>query len=86
MFFFQLPFPEDNEEEVRCRTRQLDGLKTALRTQLDSFVLRYMDCSGVTALLDFLSAMDFQTSQSSIHTSLIGCLKALMNNSVNIFI
>ncbi|KAK6621340.1 Disheveled-associated activator of morphogenesis 1 [Polyplax serrata] len=77
----KLPFPVDNDEEVRSRTRTLDGLKTALRTQPHSFVLRFIDCDGVTALLNSLSAMDFDTMQSSIHTSLIGCLKALMNNS-----
>ncbi|EEB13246.1 Disheveled-associated activator of morphogenesis, putative [Pediculus humanus corporis] len=77
----KLPYPSDNEEEVRSRTRTLDGLKTALRTQPHSFVLRFIDCDGVTALLNFLSSMDFETIQSSIHTSLIGCLKALMNNS-----
>lgn len=79
----QLSFPSDNEEEVRSRTRQLDALKTALRTQPHSFVLRFIDCGGVTALLNSLSSMDFETAQSSVHTSLIGCLKALMNNSVS---
>ncbi|KAL0266624.1 UNVERIFIED_CONTAM: hypothetical protein PYX00_009117 [Menopon gallinae] len=77
----KLSFPSDNEEEVRARTRQLDALKTALRTQPHSFVLRFIDCGGVTALLNSLSSMDFETAQSSVHTSLIGCLKALMNNS-----
>jgi hypothetical protein len=79
----QLQFPVDAEEEVRSRTRQLDGLKTALRTQPHSFVLRFIELDGVPALLGFLSAMDYATAQSSIHTSLIGCVKALMNNSVS---
>jgi dishevelled associated activator of morphogenesis len=79
---FQLQFPVDAEEEVRSRTRQLDGLKTALRTQPHSFVLRFIELDGLPALLGFLSAMDYATAQSSIHTSLIGCVKALMNNSV----
>jgi hypothetical protein len=78
----QLQFPVDAEEEVRSRTRQLDGLKTALRTQPHSFVLRFIELDGLPALLGFLSAMDYATAQSSIHTSLIGCVKALMNNSV----
>lgn len=76
-----LQFPVDAEEEVRSRTRQLDGLKTALRTQPHSFVLRFIELDGLPALLGFLSAMDYATAQSSIHTSLIGCVKALMNNS-----
>lgn len=78
----QLQFPADAEEEVRSRTRQLDGLKTALRTQPHSFVLRFIELDGLPALLGFLSTMDYATAQSSIHTSLIGCVKALMNNSV----
>ncbi|XP_023719898.1 disheveled-associated activator of morphogenesis 1 [Cryptotermes secundus] len=76
-----LQFPVDSEEEVRSRTRQLDGLKTALRTQPHSFVLRFIELDGLPALLGFLSTMDYATAQSSIHTSLIGCVKALMNNS-----
>jgi dishevelled associated activator of morphogenesis len=79
---FQLQFPLDAEEEVRSRTRQLDGLKTALRTQPHSFVLRFIELDGLPAILGFLSAMDYGTAQSSVHTSLIGCVKALMNNSV----
>lgn len=78
----QLQFPVDAEEEVRSRTRQLDGLKTALRTQPHSFVLHFIELDGLPALLGFLSTMDYATAQSSIHTSLIGCVKALMNNSV----
>ncbi|CAG2066093.1 unnamed protein product [Timema podura] len=77
----QLQYPTDSEEEVRSRTRQLDGLKTALRTQPHSFVLRFIELDGLVGLLGFLSSMDYTTSQSSIHTSLIGCVKALMNNS-----
>lgn len=37
---------------------------------------------GLTCLLNFLSQMSYETSQSPIHTSVIGCFKALMNNSV----
>lgn len=83
MIFFQLQYPEVNvEEEVRSRTKQLDGLKTALRTSTHSFVIRFMELDGLPALLDFLERMDYFTAQSSIHTSIIGCVKALMNNSV----
>lgn len=67
------------------RTRTLDSLKTALRTQPHSFVLHFVELNGLIALLSCLEAMDYDTAQSSVHTSLIGCVKALMNNSVSTF-
>lgn len=83
--FFQFQYPEVNaEEEVRSRTKQIDGLKTALRTSTHSFVIKFIELGGLTALLDCLERMDYFTAQSSIHTSIIGCVKALMNNSVSI--
>lgn len=82
--FFQLQYPESNaEEEVRSRTKQIDGLKTALRTSTHSFVIKFIELDGLTALLVCLERMDYFTAQSSIHTSIIGCFKALMNNSVS---
>uniref|UniRef100_A0A672QJT3 Dishevelled associated activator of morphosis 1 n=1 Tax=Sinocyclocheilus grahami TaxID=75366 RepID=A0A672QJT3_SINGR len=36
---------------------------------------------GLTCVLNFLKTMDYETTESQIHTSLIGCIKALMNNS-----
>lgn len=36
---------------------------------------------GLSCILNFLKTMDYETSESRIHTSLIGCIKALMNNS-----
>lgn len=36
---------------------------------------------GLTCILNFLKSMDYETTESQIHTSLIGCIKALMNNS-----
>ncbi|KAJ8947696.1 hypothetical protein NQ318_001534 [Aromia moschata] len=75
-------YPESNtDEEVRARTKQIDGLKTALRTSTHSFVIKFIELDGLTALLDFLEKMDYFTAQSTIHTSIIGCFKALMNNS-----
>ncbi|CAH0560759.1 unnamed protein product [Brassicogethes aeneus] len=70
------------DEEVRCRTKQIDGLKTALRTSTHSFVIKFIELDGLPTLLMCLVNMDYFTAQSSIHTSLIGCVKALMNNSV----
>ncbi|KAK7601114.1 hypothetical protein V9T40_008555 [Parthenolecanium corni] len=70
-----------NESDIVTYGRLLDSLKTALRTQPHSYVLRFVEMDGLIHLLDALSAMDYDTSQSSVHTSLIGCVKALMNNS-----
>ncbi|XP_064489611.1 disheveled-associated activator of morphogenesis 1-like isoform X2 [Ornithodoros turicata] len=75
-----LLFPRE-EEEVNVRAKLLDNLKTALRTQPNSFVTRFLDQDGLVCLLNFLGNMDYNTAQSPIHTSLIGCVKALMNNS-----
>lgn len=77
-----LQYPETNvEDDIRSRTKQIDGLKTALRTSTHSFVIRFMELDGLPALLNFLERMDYFIAQSSIHTSIIGCVKALMNNS-----
>lgn len=78
----QLQFPND-PEEVRTRSRQIDGLQIALRTQPNSFVTRFVDSDGLASLLDFLASIDYEAGQSGIHTALLGCLKALMNNSVS---
>ncbi|XP_029315962.1 disheveled-associated activator of morphogenesis 2 isoform X2 [Cottoperca gobio] len=45
------------------------------------FVTRFIELDGLTCLLNFLSSMDYETSESRVHTSVIGCIKALMNNS-----
>ncbi|XP_013925474.1 PREDICTED: disheveled-associated activator of morphogenesis 1-like [Thamnophis sirtalis] len=46
------------------------------------FVTRFIDLDGLSCILNFLKSMDYETSESRIHTSLIGCIKALMNNSL----
>ncbi|PIK62467.1 putative disheveled-associated activator of morphogenesis 1 isofor m X1 [Apostichopus japonicus] len=71
----------EEDDEVETRTKMMDSLKTALRTQPMSFVIRFLELDGLTVLLDFLQQMDFVTMESGIHTSCIGCIKALMNNS-----
>lgn len=48
---------------------------------LPRFVTRFIDLDGLTCILNFLKSMDYDTTESQIHTSLIGCIKALMNNS-----
>uniref|UniRef100_H2MSR0 Dishevelled associated activator of morphogenesis 1b n=1 Tax=Oryzias latipes TaxID=8090 RepID=H2MSR0_ORYLA len=70
---------EKEEEEERNKT--IENLKTALRTQPMRFVTRFIDLDGLTCILNFLKSMDYDTTESQIHTSLIGCIKALMNNS-----
>lgn len=65
------------------QTALLDALKTALRTSAHSFVLRFVELQGLPALLELLLSLDARVAQSTLHTSLIGCIKALMNNSVS---
>lgn len=42
---------------------------------------RFIELDGLSCILNFLKTMDYETTESQIHTSLIGCIKALMNNS-----
>ncbi|XP_043859663.1 disheveled-associated activator of morphogenesis 2 isoform X1 [Dromiciops gliroides] len=70
-----------DEEETEMRNKVVEDLKTALRTQPMRFVTRFIELDGLTCLLNFLRSMDHATCESRIHTSLIGCIKALMNNS-----
>merc|ERR1719361_2722014 len=74
---------ESDEVTLDPQVRNLfDSLQIALRTQPNSFVMRFIDdAEGLSALLDFLAAMDYVTLQSPIHTAALSCLKALMNNS-----
>ncbi|XP_075451491.1 disheveled-associated activator of morphogenesis 2 isoform X1 [Ascaphus truei] len=70
-----------DEEDTDTRNKIVEDLKTALRTQPMRFVTRFIELDGLTCLLNFLKSMDYETSESRIHTSVIGCIKALMNNS-----
>lgn len=40
-----------------------------------------MDLDGLSCILHFLKSLDYASAESQLHTSLIGCIKALMNNS-----
>uniref|UniRef100_A0A8C0IFW9 Dishevelled associated activator of morphogenesis 1 n=1 Tax=Bubo bubo TaxID=30461 RepID=A0A8C0IFW9_BUBBB len=71
---------EKEDEEERNKT--IESLKTALRTKPMRFVTRFIDLDGLSCILNFLKSMDYETAKSQIHTSLIGCIKALMNNSL----
>ncbi|XP_053331509.1 disheveled-associated activator of morphogenesis 1 isoform X2 [Spea bombifrons] len=70
---------EKEDEDERSKT--IESLKTALRTKPMRFVTRFIDLDGLTCILNFLKSMDYEIAESQIHTSLIGCIKALMNNS-----
>lgn len=79
--------PKHNEmkSKIEQHTTLCDGLKTALRTSAHSFVLKFIEHQGLPALLNMLEAItDVFVANSSLHTSLIGCIKALMNNSVSL--
>lgn len=69
---------EDADTEKNLKVAS--DLKTALRTQPISFVLRFVDQNGLEYLLSFLKSMNHLVRQSQLHYSLIGCIKALMNN------
>lgn len=56
--------------------------KNPLSPLSDRFVTRFIDLDGLSCILNFLKSMDYETAESRIHTSLIGCIKALMNNSL----
>ncbi|OCT68513.1 disheveled-associated activator of morphogenesis 1-A isoform X1 [Xenopus laevis] len=73
-------FAMDKEDEEE-RNKTIESLKTALRTKPMRFVTRFIDLDGLTCILNFLKSMDYEIAESQIHTSLIGCIKALMNNS-----
>ena len=67
---------------MRIRTKLVDSLKTALRTQPHSFVQRFIELDGLPSLLGALGSMDELTAHCGLHNAYIGCVKALMNNSV----
>jgi dishevelled associated activator of morphogenesis len=87
----QIKVPSDDsprhhelQSKIGQHTALCDGLKTALRTSAHSFVLKFIEHQGLPALLNMLEAItDVFVANSSLHTSLIGCIKALMNNSVS---
>ena len=48
-----------------------------------SFVMRFLELDGLQCLRGFLTSMDPSTAKSPIHTSVLGCIKALMNSAVS---
>jgi len=79
----QLAFMQHDDEDIESRVKLIDSLKTSLRTQPMSFVLRFIELGGLDCLLDFLTSMSYEVASSPIHTSVLGCLKALMNSTVS---
>lgn len=59
-------------------------LSPSLSLFVYSFVLRFIELQGIPELLGILQLLDNRVANSPLHTSLIGCLKALMNNSVSV--
>lgn len=79
------PKHTDFQQKIEQHTTLCDALKTALRTSAHSFVLKFIEYQGLPALLNVLESItDVFVANSTLHTSLIGCIKALMNNSVSI--
>uniref|UniRef100_A0A146MFK9 Disheveled-associated activator of morphogenesis 2 n=3 Tax=Lygus hesperus TaxID=30085 RepID=A0A146MFK9_LYGHE len=77
---------ENPDSSPAAWIRTLEGMKTALRTQPHSFVQGFLESDGLSTLLSLLegvhaSRQTESPSHTALHTSLIGCLKALMNNS-----
>lgn len=78
------PKHNDFQQKIEQHTTHCDALKTALRTSAHSFVLKFIEYQGLPALLNVLESItDVFVANSTLHTSLIGCIKALMNNSVS---
>lgn len=79
--------PKHNEFQIKIEQHTIlcDALKTSLRTSTHSFVLKFIECQGLPSLLNVLEAITnvFVIANSNLHTSIIGCIKALMNNSVS---
>ena len=72
------------DDDVQSRLQLVDGLKTSLRTQPMSFVLRFIELGGLDCLLDFLQHMTCEQASGPVHASVLGCLKALMNSTVSV--
>ncbi|NXR15791.1 DAAM2 protein, partial [Semnornis frantzii] len=78
---------EKEDEEERNKTIESNKSHLAFGFKAkpplcDRFVTRFIDLDGLSCILNFLKSMDYETAESRIHTSLIGCIKALMNNSL----
>uniref|UniRef100_A0A8C0UTV3 Dishevelled associated activator of morphosis 1 n=1 Tax=Cyanistes caeruleus TaxID=156563 RepID=A0A8C0UTV3_CYACU len=74
---------EENKGATSWPEFYIDQLNSMAAVSIPpEFVTRFIDLDGLTCILNFLKSMDYETAESRIHTSLIGCIKALMNNSL----
>lgn len=58
-------------------------LRVAIVLYHCSYVMRYIEQSGLERILTFLQNMNSDVRQSQLHYIYVGCVKALMNNSVH---
>ncbi|KAG7265270.1 hypothetical protein CRUP_020516 [Coryphaenoides rupestris] len=72
--------PAEKKWHIYC-SKKKEQEENNSATSWPEFVTRFIDVDGLTCILNFLRSMDYETTESQIHTSLIGCVKALMNNS-----
>ncbi|CAD5117050.1 DgyrCDS5873 [Dimorphilus gyrociliatus] len=66
--------------------KDVDALRTALRTQTLSFVTRFLTLNGVDELLNVLRQLETWSSEQQeeidyIHLAVVGCVNALLNVS-----
>uniref|UniRef100_A0A8B9R8T8 Dishevelled associated activator of morphogenesis 1 n=1 Tax=Anas platyrhynchos TaxID=8839 RepID=A0A8B9R8T8_ANAPL len=74
---------EENKGATSWPEFYIDQLNSMAAVSISAvFVTRFIDLDGLSCILNFLKSMDYETAESRIHTSLIGCIKALMNNSL----
>ncbi|RXG62063.1 Disheveled-associated activator of morphogenesis 2 [Armadillidium vulgare] len=78
--FASLRQPAD-EYQFTSWLKYTNGLKTALATHSNTFIGEFVEAGGLASLLSFLEAMDESSKEGSMHTNLVACVKALMNNS-----
>uniref|UniRef100_A0A4W5MFW3 Dishevelled associated activator of morphosis 2 n=1 Tax=Hucho hucho TaxID=62062 RepID=A0A4W5MFW3_9TELE len=74
-------WPDYYIDRINSMAAVSDNFKGYFRILQMKFVTRFIELEGLTCLLNFLRSMDYETSESRVHTSVIGCIKALMNNS-----
>ena len=72
---------DEDLDLANSRIKVIESLKTALRTQPLSFVVRFVEMEGFQSLLDILQ-LKGQHSMN-LRGPTIGCIKALMNCSVS---
>lgn len=62
--------------------KRVEDLKLVLKTSPLSFVSKFVELKGFEIMLDLLNSLKTKWRKNELHTNLIMCLKALMNNGV----